>query len=137
MAVDFDRGVIIRDHPGIGISVYMYSDNPGVYFDAYGNELSIAVAEQAGYDVDILQKKKALIERRRLAIAAIDAEAEAEPESVKVISENGPFKALDIGSGRAVIEDADGNRITPSPITVQQAKKLILTLVDKTTTPAE
>ncbi len=103
----------------------MYIDNPGVYINAFGNDVPEALAAGAGFDVERLGKLRVRHERMAMAKEAIEAElgmAEAE-RNVKL--ERAGFKLLDLGLERYHIEDPDGNLLTPMPVPESIAMTLL------------
>lgn len=64
--LDMDRGTICRQ------GVYMYADEPGIYFTRKGFELTAKQAKQVGFDVDNERKERALA----LEIAKVTRDAE-------------------------------------------------------------
>lgn len=128
-SIDLDRGVWMRTHPGVGMDVYMYVDDPGVYYDAHGNQVSKAIAEAAGFDVEKLEvehKRKTAVDN---AMKEIDAKfGTTQP---KVHAEQGGFTAWDMGMGRFNVKDAQGNVLNKDPISKEQAEVLLKHLAPK------
>lgn len=75
MAIDFDRGVIQFSNSVHGVGdIFMYVDEPGVYFNVKEKAVSDEEAERAGIAVKAhkaLQKRKELLKE---ASEKIDAE---------------------------------------------------------------
>lgn len=128
--ISYKRGVFIKTEALSGIDVFMYVDTPGVYLNAYGTEVSEELAKQAGFDVEKYGKEKLKRERMAAAMTAIEQELQlADEQEHKVVAEKGGFKVKDLGLGRAIVEDPDGNKLVPTPIPVEQAKLLLKKLV--------
>lgn len=129
--IDYDRGVYIQVHNSTGVDVFMYVDEPGIYRNAYGTEVSADLAKEAGYDVERLGKERARFERRAAALDAIDKELEHEDARAmkEVVAEKGGFKIIAIGLGRHQLEDPDGQTLTAAPIPLEQAQVLLNRLV--------
>lgn len=125
--IDFDRGVHVRTNTLVGgVQIYMYVDSPGVYYDAFGHEVSEELAEGAGFDVENLRKKRLLAERRAQALKTIEDEFRAAEEGEQlVVRERGGWQLVDIGAGRFIIKDPDGNNINPVPLPRQSADALL------------
>lgn len=143
MAIDIDRGVTLRQivafndpsnprkfEPDInygGMAVYMYKDEPGVYYDVHGKPVVEAIAKKAGFPTDKLAKAK----RRRDAVAALEAQFRAEldaddQEEEVVLAEAGGYKVVSLPMGRAKVVDKDtGDSVTPVPMPVEAAKVLL------------
>lgn len=123
--VDYDRGAIIMTHPGTGMDVFMYVDEPGKYMTAHLADVPDQIAREAGYDVDRLSKEKLRRSRKAQASAIIDKEladeANTTEECVNVL--NG-FKLVSIGMGRHNVKDPDGNVLNAHPLPKESADKL-------------
>lgn len=111
--INYDRPCIIKMVPDIGMEIFMYKDNPGVYLTAYGSEVPLALAEKAGYDVQRLGKLRQRKLNVETAIALAHKQAEADEVDRNVIADFSGFKVISIGLGRHLVEDRDGNVITP------------------------
>lgn len=128
LKIDYDRGVQKRHH-GSGLEIYMYVDAPGVYLNSHGTEVSEALAQQAGYPTEDLGRQRVMKERMAQATEAIAREMGIAPKEKKVVKEKGGFKVIDIGIGRHQIEDPDGAVLTPQPLPLEQATRLLEELV--------
>lgn len=132
--INVDRGVLICIHPASGMNVYMYKDDPGVYLNAFGSEISEQIAKEAGYDVARWGKEHIKKARMATAMKAIEKElvlAEDEPTQ-KVVEEKAGFKLISIGLGRHQVLDPDDNMLTPTAMPKEQAQLLFEALVPKT-----
>ena len=122
--IDYDRGVIKRTHSS-GAEIFMYKDDPGVFLNAFGTEVDEAMAREAGMNVDkygLARKKKA---RMTEAMQLIDAEFSSDVNTVReVIQKRGGFTLVAIGHGRHILEDPDGNNLTPNPLTLEEGELL-------------
>ena len=56
--IDLNKGVVYKMVPESRIRVYMYAQQPGVYLDAFGNQLSEVFAKEAGFDTDTLRTER-------------------------------------------------------------------------------
>lgn len=123
--IDYDRGCLKMIHP-LGIEVYMYYDEPGMYMNAYGTEISEDFAREAGFDVERLGKAR---KRKELFAAAhqgvLDQLAQDDAGVHDVVRERGGVSVVDIGIGRFVIEDADGTRLSPAHMSKEAALNLL------------
>lgn len=121
--IDFDRGVLIRQNVSAGgIQVYMYVDQPGVFLNAFGDEVDEDLAAGAGFDVTALKRKRLIAERKAEALAAIEQElAGADEGEAITVRQRGEWQLVDIGLGRHVIKDPDGSVVTPAPLPREQA----------------
>ena len=62
--IDRDRGCVLRIHPA-GFRVGMYHDAPGEYFNEKGQPVSDEVARRAGFETDMMRKRRE--KQRRMA----------------------------------------------------------------------
>jgi hypothetical protein len=133
-AINLDRGVLIRSVQDTGMDVYMYRDDPGVYLTAIGNEVPEKIAEQAGFNVDRFRR----LRNRKLGMARaaelLDEEtalADNESQRTAVYDKDG-FKVILYGLGRHIVEDPDGNNLTPgAALSLEAATRLADALASK------
>ena len=123
--IDVNRGVMIQKHPSMGL-VYMYIDTPGVYLNAFGNEIPEAIAKQAFFDVETLGKERLKRERMRTAMTAIELELELanSAEEEIILWERGTFRVVGLGLGKAYLYDGE-DKLTPMAISQEEAKVLL------------
>ena len=126
--IDFDRGVIIKQHKS-GAQIYMYRAEPGHYLSSFGSEVSEELAKEAGFDIERFSKARLKGERMATAMAAIEEELSAEPGEEKVVADRKGFTVVDIGMGRHVVKDPDGNNLVADPM----PKDVALLLLEKLT----
>lgn len=128
--IDLDRGVTLKITAD-GVEVYMYKDEPGVYRNAYGAEVSEQLAAHAGFETAKLGKLRRRKELMAKAAMAIDQELEAEVEvgQRKVIKSRKNYTLTAIGLGRHIIQDPDGITMHERPLTLEQAEKLFEMMV--------
>lgn len=141
-SIDIDRGVTIRqivafdkgnpykflpDAKYGGLTVYMYKDTPGVYYDVHGKELPEAIAALAGYPVDKLAK----VRHKRQAMQAFENRLaqelalESEEEEV-ILKEDGDWKVIAMPMDRAKIVDKEtGEAVTAVPMPKADALALL------------
>lgn len=144
-AIDIDRGVSIRQivkfdeknprkfEPDIaygGMVVYMYKDEPGIYYDAHGKKLPEHMAKLAGFEVGKLakarMKKEAVAKFTQQMTDALAAEFGDEV----VLKEAGDWKIVQMPMNRAKIVDKEsGLAVTAVPMPVEDAYKLLDNLV--------
>lgn len=116
-----------------GISVNMLNDNPGVWYDDNGRELSAEVAAAAGYDTEKLLKERDRLMALSVAQREIDRQFEVERER-KVIKFRGGYRVVDLGLGNYNVEDMEGFVFNAQgPLSEQVA----MTLFDKLAPPKE
>lgn len=129
--IDVDRGVVSRLHRETGVRVYMYYDQPGYYYDEHTHAVAETFAEAAGFPVAEHAKER----YKREKMADFSAEitrrmSEAEDASNKeVLAEKGEYKILAMAYGTAIVVDGSGQKITPMPVPLEQAKGLLDALV--------
>lgn len=142
LAIDLDRGVMIKRHTASGVYVYMYMDEPGVYLNAFGKTVPESMAKLVGYDVVNLGKKRLRKERMAAAMTAIDAELngveeDENYEALNIIKEGGGFKVIAMPLGNAKVIDENGGEMTPRPIPQAEAIVLFEHLVPENEVPAQ
>lgn len=112
--IDYDRGVVIRKAQDLGIEVFMYKDEPGVFLSALGRPVAATLAKRAGYDIDALARLRQ--HRELLAVAArsiADRVGVAEPTSSgKTIKEIDGYKVVLLGMNRHVVVGPAGELLT-------------------------
>jgi hypothetical protein len=129
-SIDLDRGVQMSSHPSLGIDIYMYIDDPGIYYTAHGNPISSELARAAGFDVDAFEKKHKI----KLALAKANQtvlDEFNENPGPKLVEERDGFKIMDIGMGRHNVVGPDGDVLHKTPITLEQANILLDNLAPK------
>ena len=122
--IDYDRGVVKRVHPK-GVEVYMYKDTPGVYLNAHGIEVAESMARTAGFPIDrymLARRKKEMMTK---AMETIEAELHSDAGGERtVVKQRKGFNLVRVGLGRHIIEDPDGNNLTPMPLTKEEGEIL-------------
>lgn len=132
--IDYDRGVLINVHKETGMDVFMYVDEPGKYLTAHGHPVPAAIAAQAGYDTEKLEKERIRQERKLQASAIIDKELSDEKDVVEIeVGKAAGFTLVSIGLGRHHLKDPEGNQITANPLTLEQGKKLLAAMSEDVT----
>ena len=130
--IDYDRGVIFMTHQPTGANVYMYTDTPGVYLNAFAKPVGDDMAREAGFPVEKYAKEKVRRERMAQAMEAIDSElSKVAEDEHQVLSDVKGFKVIDIGLGRHNVQDPDGNVLNSVPLSIEVANKLVERLVPK------
>ena len=127
-SLNLDRGCLIRFTPE-GIAVAMYYDQPGVWYNEHGSEVTPALAKIAGFDTIILLKERTKRERMAQAAAAVAKEFEGEEPSDEVVKEKNGFKLVHIGLDRHNIVDPDGNVLNKNHLTRAEGVKVLAALV--------
>lgn len=144
--IDVDRGVHIKqivkfdpknavkfdpDQMYGGITVYMYVDEPGKYFDVHGRDVAIALAKRAGFDTDRLAK----VRNRQLAVRKFESDLAKElalelDEEEVILAEKGSWKVRALPMERAQVIDIETNEpVTPAPMLRADAIRLLDELV--------
>ena len=128
--IDYDRGVYKCVHP-TGVEVFMYADEPGVFRNAFGAEVSEEMGAQSGFEVEQLALQRRKKERLNDAAHIIEQEFSGAPGEREVVEERGGFSVIGLGHGRHIVEDPDGNNLTPAPMPLEAAKVLFDQLVPR------
>ncbi len=121
-------GTIHRVGPG-GMMIYMYNDDPGVFYNEHGGRVSNAIAAQANFDVETLAK----LHRRKLAMEkatdAVDQEWSEQRSSARVLAEKGEYRLVELGKGHCQVQfiEADGQG---SPLSASMAPPAARKLFD-------
>jgi hypothetical protein len=123
--IDYNRGVMKQTAHASGVNVYMYIDQPGVFLSAHGTPVSQKLAEEAGYNVADLTKKKQMNERIAEAHAAIRREFEQNETVNLIVAERQGFKVKDIGLGRFQVLDPDDVVMTKEPLSRELATAVL------------
>lgn len=127
--IDLDRGAMMKRVMATGVDVYMYTDTPGVYLNAFGGVASPELAKEAGYDIEKYGKEKLRRERMDQAMREIEAELNMDTIERSVHKELKGFKSINIGLGRYIVMDPEGNQLTKQPISREQSELLLEKLV--------
>lgn len=123
--VDLNRGVTKRLHPS-GFAVCMYKDQPGVYLDASGREVSDEIARSAGFDIDLLARAKAKADKMAEARAKIEAEF-AEKEKLiedEINADAKRYEVRHVAFGKYAIFEGD-EAVTKKSLTKDEAQALL------------
>lgn len=127
--MDADRGYAMRVIDGSGVQVYMYLDEPGIFRNAFGQEVDESLARLAGFDVDRLLKERAKRERLKAAFEQIEAEMAEGEAKQEVALERSGYTLIDLGLGRFQIKDPEGGLLTAMPVPEEVARRLFDQLV--------
>lgn len=135
-AIDYDRPTIIKIVQELGMEVFMYKDAPGEFWSAHGKPVPKELAARAGYDIEMLERKRIRNERLAKAADALDRElnmAEAS-EAKRVLATYGEYKVISLGnSGYHQVEDGEGNNLTPGQtLPEQMARTLAMSMSGNT-----
>ena len=120
--INYDRGVMKSIHAKTGVEVYMYLDEPGVYLNAYGTQVTEKLAGEAGFN--IVQLRAARVRRERMADAKEQIEAELAIQGPKrvIVKTRAGFAIIGSGFGRHNIEDPDGVVLNKKALTKEEAE---------------
>jgi hypothetical protein len=140
--IDIDRGVSIRqvvkfdpknrskfepDSKYGGMTVYMYKDDPGKYYDVHGKPVPEGVAALAGFPIATYAKHR----RRKEALKAFDKQLaqelamEQEDEEI-TLAEGGDWKVIAMPMDRAKVVDKEtGDMVTATPLSRADALELL------------
>lgn len=126
--IDLDRGVHMKTAAGVGTTVCMYADEPGVYYAPNGIPVSAELARAAGFDVDADLKERARQDKRKKALEDIDREFGVMAEG-EVAAEVGEFAVVHVGGGWFEVQDANGDNVGGARMRRDQAEEFAGTLV--------
>jgi hypothetical protein len=130
-AINLDRGAMTCTHPSLGIAIYMYLDDPGVYLTEHGNVLENGevLAQQAGFETEKFAKQRKIKQAMQHANEKIMKEFNE--STTKVLVERGGFKIMDIGLDRCNVLSPDGDVLNKTPMPLAQANILLDHLAPK------
>lgn len=129
-AINYDRGVKIRQDAQTGMEIFMYKDEPGIYYDSHGRRVKESLARQAGFDVD----RYARMRRHQQKLAdfhnALDDVEKLDLGLAKraILRESNGYRLVGLPLGRAVVEDMDGNQLC-KPSSKEMMEKLFRQLI--------
>lgn len=103
-------GVVIRKDPTTGADVFMYRNDPGVYYSSNGIEVSPALARAAGFDVERLAAEK--IKKQKMRDFEAKWNADIQVATRRVVAKRGMFNLVDLGGNRYIVEDIEGQNLT-------------------------
>lgn len=111
MALDLNRGVITKYHPG-GLKVSMYFDDPGTYYNDRGEKIDESFAKAAGFDIEKNRKEKLKQLKLEQFKRQLDEEyASAEERLAEELARNGGHDVRPVGGGQFALFGKDGKRV--------------------------
>lgn len=144
-SIDVDRGVSIRqvvkfdtknphkyepDPAYGGLTVYMYKDEPGVYYDVHGKKLPEALAKKAGFDTSLMAKMRKKREAMKDFETQLANALALEVEEEIILGQKGDWKVVALPMERAKIVDIEtGDVVTSVPMPRADALALLDNLV--------
>lgn len=129
--IDYNRGVH-KQKTRTGIEVYMFLDEPGVYYSSQMTQVTEDLAQEAGFPVDKWRKLR--LKKERLIAFNKVLEEELELSTVatkKTVKERGGWAIVTTGFGRFFIEDPDGTVVSDRTLTKEEAEAVFDKLVPK------
>lgn len=125
-AIDVRRGVNIRRHRGQMMYIYMYFDDPGIYYNKHGHEVPAQLAAEAGFEVDKYAKERYKRARMNEFKSKLEQELMAADEAPTdtVIAERGGFKLVKAGERHGKVFDSEGFAMNDRPVLMEDAEKL-------------
>lgn len=126
--INLDDGYSIRIHPGYGMEVFMRKSEPGVFLNAHGDEVAVQIAQEAGFNTEVLLHEK----ERRAKVSQAEAEINklyAGAGAEKVVKDRNGYSLVDIGFDRFVVRDPEGRAVNTNPVSGAVAEKLFDQLV--------
>lgn len=103
-------GVVCRRDPETGADVFMYRNEPGVFYSANGLEVSPILAKKAGFDIERLAKAR----EKQVKMREFEANWNISASEVtkRIIKERNNFRLVDLGDNRYIVEDTEGQNMT-------------------------
>lgn len=130
--INLDDGYTIRVHPGYGMEVFMKKSNPGVFYNAHGDEISAVLAKEAGFPTEQLLAEKDRRGKVAEAEAAIN-KMYAGAGKETIVKERRGYALVDIGFDRFVVKDPHGHPVNANPVGKDVGEKLFDQLVPEGT----
>lgn len=124
MALDLDRGVIMRPHPS-GIKIAMYRDAPGEYLSERGDKIDPELAKQAGFDTD--RDNRDRVKKQRLAAykEQLEQDLATEEENLARALSSDKYDVRHVGGGQYAVFDADGEKVTKVALSKKEVELII------------
>lgn len=125
--IDVNRGVMYSYHSS-GMRIFMYLDEPGIYFDDHLGHVPDRVAAEAGFNVQRFAK----LRLRNMEVAKVKAalDAKLDIQDIKtVLREQGRYRLVQYDNGMARVETDEGP-LTPVPMGVPIAEALFKSLTE-------
>lgn len=122
LKIDYNRGVTKRSVSRINMDIFMYKDTPGVYLNAFGDEVDLELAKEAGFPVE----KHALLRKHRDAMVAAEEKIREKLDTGEqtVIETKRGYTLIDIGLDRFQVKDPEGGVVNAVPMAEGAAKIL-------------
>lgn len=126
--IDYDRGVIIKLIKDLGMEVFMYKREPGVYYSQHGTVVPDALAAKAGYDIEYLGR---LRKHQNMVAQATEAYArqldvDTGKATRQIVAERDGFQVVLLGGVRHAVLSPDGLELTKGmPLTEKVALDLL------------
>lgn len=141
-AIDVDRGVTIRqivkfkdqhrfdpDPKYGGLTVVMYKDEPGVYYNVHGQKMPEEFASAAGFDTAKFAKSRRKMEAMKDFERKLSQELAMEADEEVILAENSEYKVIGLPMDRARIVDREtGMAVTQVPMVKADAIELFNSL---------
>lgn len=122
--IDRNRGCMIKHHRS-GMRIVMYYDEPGVYYDERGGEVTAELAKTVGFDVDrhLVDSRKQSI-RRRLEEMLEQVEDRGAELVEQIASGGGDIQVRKTPNGGYHVYDSEGERLSKVDMPEEEAKVL-------------
>lgn len=105
--VDIDRRPTQIRYTPDGMAVYMYLDDPGVYYNDHARRIPMELAAEAGYEIAKNERLHKMIEARRKVMGDLEAQFQIE-NAHKVIADRGDYQVIQIAPDYCNIVFKDG-----------------------------
>lgn len=125
--VDVDRGAMCCIHRS-GMTVWMYLDDPGVYFDDHLALVPDAVAKEAGFNVERNRKLRIRNEELKRVRAVMDEKLQID-STTQIMAESGRYRLEQYENGMARVVTDDGPLFS-TPMTFSIAEALFKSLTE-------
>lgn len=104
-------GVSIRRDPMTGADVFMYKNQPGIYYSGHGTEVAETMAERAGFDIIRLGAERSRL--TKMAEFEVNWRRQNSGSEARIVQERNGFRLEERpGLGYYVIHIESGERVT-------------------------
>ena len=105
-------GVSIRRDPETGSDVFMYRQDPGVYYSANGLQVSATMAKRAGFEVEHFAKEREKLQKMKEFQQSWDSANKT--TSKDIVAERGEYHLVHVRNIGYYVEHRDGTNMTPN-----------------------
>lgn len=128
MKIDLNRGVEIRRHKATGSQVFMYVDEPGVYFNENAVDCGEEIARECGFDTETHGKLKE--RQERLEESRVKVEEDLGLDQDIEIAKRFGFTVIESTPNSHDIFDPNGQKVNAHPMEKAEAIRVMNQFAD-------